>query len=279
MRNPDEVGQLTAAITPKGSVMIGGTEVLQGHRGGKGVPLYEAVLAHAKNVLGAHQVVAGPHSTSAAKVRQKLAQKHGLDIKTRPNYEGKTDEQWQAAETGDYDDKHFSSAFVIKAEEEIGQPLKKEVHTSDFVNELQRLGWQFERSADHIIYKHPQIPRPLALKHSDARKISDTMAIKYAKDAGLRITRDKKLEVNPNHPYADHYRKAGLLAESTNQPKTWTPAGHDGHQMEIGKLFSDPSVSVKPHVVRQHTKALANPETHASVPAISVMETVVPFTW
>lgn len=53
---------------------------------GKGIgnAMYETLLAHAKNHLGATRVSGGKHSTLASKVHSKISEKHGLDYKPEP---------------------------------------------------------------------------------------------------------------------------------------------------------------------------------------------------
>ena len=56
------------------------------HRGkGLGLSMYEAMLAHAKNVFAATHVIGGIHSTMAHQVHQKLANKYGLKYRAEPN--------------------------------------------------------------------------------------------------------------------------------------------------------------------------------------------------
>lgn len=80
------------------------------HRGkGLGVPLYESLYAHAKHKLNAPYVTGGAHSTSANRVHQALATKHGLDYKprhTNPNITG--DEP--------FDGKHVGYGYALKGE-------------------------------------------------------------------------------------------------------------------------------------------------------------------
>lgn len=67
----------TRAINPSYAVIR--DESIQGK--GLGKALYSALFAHAHHVLGYKQVVGGEHSTSAHRVHEKLAQKHGWKYK------------------------------------------------------------------------------------------------------------------------------------------------------------------------------------------------------
>jgi 8-oxo-dGTP pyrophosphatase MutT (NUDIX family)/GNAT superfamily N-acetyltransferase len=67
----------TRAINPSYAVIR--DESIQGK--GLGKALYSALFAHAHHVLGYKQVVGGEHSTSAHRVHEKLAEKHGWDYK------------------------------------------------------------------------------------------------------------------------------------------------------------------------------------------------------
>ena len=47
---------------------------------GLGLAMYEAVMAHAKNALGATHVAGGIHSTMASAAHERLARKHGMEL-------------------------------------------------------------------------------------------------------------------------------------------------------------------------------------------------------
>lgn len=80
--------------------IIGESFLSTKHRGrGLGVTLYEALFSHAFNHMGVRRIVGALHSTSAHRVHEKLAAKHGLKYSAAPNVE-KT-----AAASGEYDEK------------------------------------------------------------------------------------------------------------------------------------------------------------------------------
>lgn len=55
------------------------------HEGkGLGTSMYEGVMAHAKNALGAKDIIGGIHSTSASKVHSAISKKHGMDYEADP---------------------------------------------------------------------------------------------------------------------------------------------------------------------------------------------------
>ncbi len=62
-----------------GVIDIGHSRLKDEHRGkGLGLALYEALLAHGKNKLGASHVSGDAHSTLASRVHQKLSERHGM---------------------------------------------------------------------------------------------------------------------------------------------------------------------------------------------------------
>jgi hypothetical protein len=108
--NPGEAAQVTATLHPDGHMVIGASDSDPDHRGGKGVPLYEALLGHAKNVFGAKSVSGDIHSTLAQRVHAKLAEKHGLDYRPEINPRHVTDP------SGPHDQKFQPYGYALKAE-------------------------------------------------------------------------------------------------------------------------------------------------------------------
>lgn len=155
------------------------------------------------------------------------------------------------------------------------EPLaKSDWPTSKYLAELARFGWvPTDRSAKHptLTNKHFTPTRPLTLKHSEMRRIGIENMENCAKDAGLVWDYDG-LRANPKHPYAEHYRRVGLLEPDPAAPppmKTWTPMGP--HKV----VPIDQLVSTKPHLEAwQHLKfkKLLAEGQHQAVPPISTME-------
>lgn len=110
---PGQVGAVSAHLQTNGELSIGTASIDEAHRGGKGLPLYEALLTHASKKLGAHTVTGGWHSTMAHKVHQKLALKHGMDYNAGPNKAMKTPEN---TPSGPHDGKFDSYSYAIKNE-------------------------------------------------------------------------------------------------------------------------------------------------------------------
>jgi hypothetical protein len=74
-----------------------------------GRKLYEAVMSHARNALGATHVVGGAHSTYAHKAHQYLADKHNLSYEAMPNLlENQSLVEPDAAEMGGFGGKQYS---------------------------------------------------------------------------------------------------------------------------------------------------------------------------
>ncbi len=98
------------------------------HRGqGLGTAAYEALYAHAKHKAGIKVVIGGAHSSMASSVHAKLAQKHGLGYDAKPRIGvpmGKypTKRAWNAAPSGEYDEKYDDYRFTL-SEEELGKAI------------------------------------------------------------------------------------------------------------------------------------------------------------
>lgn len=104
-----EVGNLQGAVRG-GALQIKDAEIPHvDHRGGKGVPMYSALMAHAKNHLSANYVHGGMHSTMAAKVHLKVAAQHGL---------GYAPQEVESPRTapGPFDDRYRPYSYDLKAE-------------------------------------------------------------------------------------------------------------------------------------------------------------------
>jgi 8-oxo-dGTP pyrophosphatase MutT (NUDIX family) len=92
-------------------LIIGAASVEPTHRGDKGVPMYEALMAHAKNHRGLTSVRGDEHSTMAHKVHAKLAAKHGMQY-SAPERAG-------TKEVGPYDEKFGPYSYVLKNERDL----------------------------------------------------------------------------------------------------------------------------------------------------------------
>lgn len=106
----NEIGYLAAKL--KGSnLAIHNSMIDENHRGkGLGIPMYEALYAHAKHKLGATHVVGAEHSTSAGRVHQSLSAKHGMSYRPRED-SGEGDDQEEP-----FDGRYFGYKYAIKAE-------------------------------------------------------------------------------------------------------------------------------------------------------------------
>ena len=150
---------------------------------------------------------------------------------------------------------------------------KSDRPTSEYLSELARYGWEpTGRSAKHITLTNKLFPatRPLAISHSEAKRISANNMENNAKDAGL-IWDYNGMKPNPKHPYAKHYVEHGLLEPEDDGVRTWTPDNHDGQTMDINKVLS-----LKPDVDMdwRTAKHLATFKTgnHSGIPPIKVMD-------
>jgi uridine kinase len=135
-------GHIDDWVDPK-TMIIGNASVNKEHQGGKGVPMYEALLSHAKNKMGLERVRGDIHSTMAHKVHQKLAEKHGLEYTAKPVENSNA--------TGPYDFKFGHYDYALKSE------LNKAVDPSDFKQILKASTEEGRHLVDHVpdLSAHP----------------------------------------------------------------------------------------------------------------------------
>lgn len=158
----------------------------------------------------------------------------------------------------------------VKTEEALE---KSDWPTSKYLAELERFGWYLDRANKHplLTNKHFTPARPVTIKHSEMRRIGVENMENVAKEMGLRWDHDG-LRADPRHPYAVHYRAMGHLPPDPNERRTWTPDGHAGEHMEIGKVFSTkPDVDTDWRTAKFKAQ-LAQSTEHGKVPAIRVMD-------
>jgi hypothetical protein len=155
------------------------------------------------------------------------------------------------------------------------EPLEKsDWPTSKYLAELERFGWvPTERANKHPTFtnKHFTPTRPMTLKHSEMRRIGIENMENNAKDVGL-IWDYNGLRANPKHPYAEHYRKAGLLEPDPGAPppvKSWSPAVPHKHVPIDSLVSSKPQLEAWQHL--KYKKLLADGQ-HGAVPPVSTME-------
>lgn len=121
-----QVGQVGAFLHPDGKFEVG-TDMRSTldpkHQGkGLGTAMYEGLFAHAYHGLGVREVHGGQHSTSASRVHESLARKHGLAYTATPDYGPESDnyqtrEDWARAPTGPNDGKYLGYHYALKSED------------------------------------------------------------------------------------------------------------------------------------------------------------------
>lgn len=115
-----QVGHVLGFPRRGGTFGVTSAKVEAAHRGGKGVPMYEALLAHAKNHMGARIVEGDEHSTMASAVHRKLAAKHGMEYHPMPN-----DGEY-AGKPGPNDDRFAGYEYALKSE---GNPRRRKMES------------------------------------------------------------------------------------------------------------------------------------------------------
>lgn len=95
------------------------TSNLEPHLRGKGIgtSMYEALMSHAHNVLGAKIVHGMDHSTMAAAVHQKIANKHGLNYFAKPSKPYAMD-ALKTKSGKEYDSNFGDYSYVLKSEQD-----------------------------------------------------------------------------------------------------------------------------------------------------------------
>lgn len=107
--NRTHVGFIGATMPSHDTLEIKNAHIEPDHRGrGLGVPMYEALYAHAKHRLGLKQVVGKEHSTSANRVHLALSNKHGLGYKPAVDTGNRPEEP--------FDGRYYGYSYALKAE-------------------------------------------------------------------------------------------------------------------------------------------------------------------
>jgi len=113
------VGHVKAYFYPKTkNLQIPYAEISKKELHGKGLgpSMYEAVMAHAKNVLGAVNVSGGIHSSMASRVHSKLADKHDMEYWPQENYGTGDTMDEPEDEEGPFDNHYAPYSYNLKAE-------------------------------------------------------------------------------------------------------------------------------------------------------------------
>jgi 8-oxo-dGTP pyrophosphatase MutT (NUDIX family)/GNAT superfamily N-acetyltransferase len=119
------IGNVLGSHDIAGKTMHVGVSDLDEDFRGKGIgrAMYEALMAHGKNVLGAHTVAGGTHSSMASTVHQALADKHGMNYQPvdNPNYQPVTSynddgEPYDDDSPRPSDKKYGSYSYALKSE-------------------------------------------------------------------------------------------------------------------------------------------------------------------
>jgi hypothetical protein len=109
------VGYLGARLdTRPGHIDVKNSHINEQHRGiGLGIPMYEALYAHAKHKMGITHAMGGEHSTSAGAVHQKLAAKHGMVYKPKKDF---ANEMPSSALNKPFDGRYEGYRYALKNE-------------------------------------------------------------------------------------------------------------------------------------------------------------------
>lgn len=114
LKNVTHVGFLGARLPTNGVVEVKNAHINEEHRRkGLGIPMYEALYAHAKHKLGVKKVIGKEHSTSANALHTALSRKHGL------NYQPHEDKvaEVPASELGKpFDNRYLGYSYALKNE-------------------------------------------------------------------------------------------------------------------------------------------------------------------
>jgi hypothetical protein len=179
---------------------------------------------------------------------------------------------WKREDWNEYARQHGVDKSELGGEFE---PLEKaDWKGSDVVKMLSQFGWTLDRAAKHINYVNPAIPtaRPVSIKHEHSKGNVDPYWVgKYASDAGLKFNRHRNtVEVDPTHPYAESYRKAGHLKDQQSEMRTWTPAVPHQH-VEISQLVA-PAGDLAPWKVPMFGAVLGGPKAPAVAPIVATKQ-------
>ena len=121
---------------------------------GLGLAMYEALMAHAKNALGATHVHGGTHSTMAAAAHQRLASKHGMQYAPFDNND------MEGEERGPFDSAHTGYMYALKSEQDLSKeehPLVRPYtleHEQTLFNEMQKMNEHGSQQGAKQIAEH-----------------------------------------------------------------------------------------------------------------------------
>jgi GNAT superfamily N-acetyltransferase len=136
------------------------------HRGkGLGVPMYEALYAHAKNKLGINHASGDRHSTSAARVHKAIAEKHGLNY--RPH-----EIDTSVRNSLPFNDKYKGYGYALKAEAKT-EAAPHDAYDVANDGDLTKSGLPMPGAAAHHHVQLPvgsQLDQKVKVQHSDGKK-------------------------------------------------------------------------------------------------------------
>lgn len=170
MHNGKQAGYLSGRYDSEGEgpLQIDNSLIDQEHRGkGLGVPMYEALYAHAKHSLGLTHVGGHEHSTSAGRVHQALAQKHGLQYKPAID-KNKISAPGEEKDEQPFDGRYFGYQYALKGEKD---PNDKYEAIED--GDLEKSGLPMPGASAHhhtILPVGSQLNQKIKVQHSDGKK-------------------------------------------------------------------------------------------------------------
>lgn len=154
------------------------------HRGqGLGLHLYEGVMAHAHQ-QGATHVEGGVHSSSAGKLHQALARKHGLGYNQTPT----PFPHLASPQPGDYDSQHGPYQYALKTE-----PMAK--------------GWPRDEQENRENAANHEVLQDAMLERGASEVPGNVVPIPVPKNLGQKASQRRTHETFRENKVADHWAR------------------------------------------------------------------------
>jgi len=220
---------------------IGHARLDESHQSkGLGLAMYEALLAHGKNKLGATHLVGGTHSTQASRVHQRLAEKHGLEYE--PIFSDA-----EKNPVGPFDERFADYRYALKAEEHDSLDLEKALWPSLLTAAALATSPVQERAAEPVEAGHPA--KITKIKYVDPPKWTpegmhpELKPIAHLEsNFGLNVEHEK----HSGGPYHTALGALGLKPITAHETYKHSPTlqklypGLDTPEKFVEKLHSDP---------------------------------------
>lgn len=257
---PGEAGQVGATLHGD-QLNLEASEVADEHRGGKGVPMYEALYTHAYKVLGAKSVKGSRHSTLASQVHQKLAAKHGLGYIAQPDYGPdaatyNTRKEWEdALTTGENDERFAPYHYTLKSEHRAEAPGPAAAPKAPSVPEAPVAPEATQVSKGPTVTLKPVLPKLPKLQGThETVQTGPTARTKTPKTATIGVTKSQSLSSCPVCGERQFHDEAfaGCICFKALSKSVKTTQTSSGYTLEFGEDWDRDSILTLIEAMKNH---------------------------